>query len=124
MGPDVRNASRDRDPATDEVLHPLVVMIEQGQQIRPGELVELGRRHARIRTRQSFRNGDTLVLTVSVPESRTEKTQAMFRVSTRVRRKSEDGGHDYVVHFATDNENLDAAGKLYARFHSRGILEV
>ena len=127
MGPDVRNTLADRDRERDaiDVTRPTVVMIERGSHVRSGQLVELGRQHARIRTQQSLRNGETLVLTVSVNESSSEKTQAMFRLTSQVRRKSDDASpHDYFVQFSTDNENLDNAKKLYARIRSRGIDEV
>lgn len=127
MGPDVRNPLRDRDRETDsvDVIRPTMVMIERGRHVRRGQLLQLSRQHARIRTQHRLRDGETLMLTVSVPETRSEKTQAMFRLSSQVRQKNTDGAqHEYDVHFSTDNENLDNAGKLYARFRSRGMGEV
>lgn len=114
----------DRDSETSDVTDPMLVIIEHDRTVGPGQLVGLGLRRARVRTSQRLRNGEPLVLTVSVPETCAEKTQALFRLSSRVRRRRHDRASDYVLLFSTDEDNLDRASELYARFRARGIVEV
>jgi hypothetical protein len=104
---------------------PLAILMEHEDRIELGKLVELGPAHARVRTSGRWSSGDSVVITVSVPEAASDKTQALFRLHSSVSRRSlpgetEDG---YVLDFETAGSNLTFATELLGHFRRRGLLD-
>jgi hypothetical protein len=100
---------------------PVAVMMEHRDRIEPGKLVELGPGYARVRTNGRLRRGDSVVITVSVPETTTEKTQALFRLYSSVREWTGEGA--YLLDFEAEGRTLNSATELLVRFRTRGLID-
>lgn len=87
--------------------------------------MELGPAHACVRTSGRWSSGDSVVITVSVPESASDKTQALFRLQSSVRRRTraEETEDGYVLDFETAGSNLTCATELLGHFRRRGLLD-
>jgi hypothetical protein len=104
---------------------PVAVMMEHRDRIEPGRLVELGPGYARVRTKRRLRRGDSVVITISVPEATTEKTQALFRLHSSVREwtRVEEAEGACLLDFETEGRNLTSATELLVRFRKRGLID-
>jgi hypothetical protein len=104
---------------------PVAVLMEQEDRIEMAKLVELGPAHACVRTTGRWRSGDVVVITVSVPETTSEKTQALFRLhsSVRQRTRAEETEDSYVLDFEKAGINLTRATELLGRFRTRGLVD-
>ena len=104
---------------------PVSVLMEQEDRIEPGKLVELGPDHACVRTTGRWRSGDVVVITVSVPETTSDKTQALFRLHSSVRRRTraQETEDAYVLDFENAGTNLTTATELLGRFLTRGLVD-
>ena len=105
---------------------PVAVLMEQEDRVELGNLVELGPAHACIRTTGRWRHGDVVVITVSVPETTSEKTQALFRLHSSVgrRTRAEETAEDaYVLDFEAAGTNLTKATELLGWFRTRGLMD-
>ena len=104
---------------------PLAILMEQEDRVELGKLVELGPDHACVRTNGRWSSGDSVVITVSVPETAHDKTQAMLRLRALVRRRTpaEETGDAYVLDFENAGPNLTSATELLGRFRTRGLLD-
>jgi hypothetical protein len=104
---------------------PVSILLEQEDRIELGRLVELGPAHACVRTSGRWSSGDSVVITVSVPEAASDKTQALFRLHSSVRRRTraEETEDGYVLDFKTVGSNLTCATELLGHFRRRGLLD-
>lgn len=104
---------------------PITVMMEHRDRVEPGKLVEIGPSYACVRTRGHLRRGDAVVITVSVPETTTEKTQALFRLHSSVREWTDAGEMEgaYRLDFELEGKNLTSATELLVRFLKRGLID-
>jgi hypothetical protein len=102
---------------------PVAVLMEQEDRVELA-IVELGPAHACVRTTGRWRSGDAVVITVSVPET-SEKTQALFRLHSSVRRRTraEEREGAYVLDFENAGINLTRATELLGRFRTRGLVD-
>jgi hypothetical protein len=104
---------------------PVAILMEQEDRIEPGSLVELGPAHACVRTSGRWSSGDSVVITVSVPEAASDKTQALFRLQSSVgrRTRAEETEEGYLLVFEAAGPNLTSATELLGRFRTRGLLD-
>jgi hypothetical protein len=104
---------------------PVAVMMEHRNRIEAGKLLEFGPTYARVRTKGRLRRGDTVVITVSVPETTNEKTQALFRLQSSVRgwTAAEEMEGAYLLDFEVEGRNLSSATELLVRFRKRGLID-
>jgi hypothetical protein len=104
---------------------PIAVLMEHEDRIELGNLVELGPAHACVRTHGRWTSGDSVVITVSVPEAASDKTQALFRLrsSVRARTRSQETDDAYTLDFETGRPNLSSATELLGHFRTRGLLD-
>ncbi len=104
---------------------PIAVMMEHRDWIEPGKLVELGPSYARVRFRGRLHRGEAVVITVSVPETTNEKTQALFRLHSSVREWTGAGDMEgaYVLDFEAEGRNLTSATELMVLFRKRGLID-
>ncbi len=104
---------------------PISILMEREDRVELGRLVELGPAHACVRTSGRWSSGDSVVITVSVPESASDKTQALFRLQSSVRRRTraEETEDGYVLDFETAGSNLTCATELLGHFRRRGLLD-
>ncbi len=104
---------------------PVIIMMEHRDRIEPGKLVELGPAYACVRATGRLRHGDSVVITVSVPESTTEKTQALFRLHSSVRESTgvEEVEGAYLLDFEDEGRNLIFAKELLVSFRKRGLID-
>ncbi|HEY7820721.1 MAG TPA: hypothetical protein VIG29_21020 [Vicinamibacteria bacterium] len=104
---------------------PVAILMEHEDRVELGNLVELGPDHACVRTNGRWSSGDTVVITVSVPEAAHDKTQAMLRLRALVRRRTPAGDTEgaYVLDFESAGPNLVSATELLGRFRTRGLLD-
>lgn len=96
------------------------VMMEHDDRIHRAKLVAFGRRGARVTTEGAFPFGGAVALTVSVPETEMEKTQALYRLSTSVEKRRR-GAKEYLLRFS--EADLEAADALLSRLHGLGLIE-
>ena len=104
---------------------PVSILMEREDRVELGKLVELGPAQACVRTSGRLRSGDSVVITVSVPEAASDKTQALFRLHSSVSRRSrtEETEDGYVLDFETAGSNLTCATELMGHFRRRGLLD-
>ncbi len=104
---------------------PVAVMMEHRDRIEPGKLIELGPDYACVRVKGRLRRGDAVVITVSVPETTTDKTQALFRLHSSVREWTgvEEMEGAYVLDFEVEGRNLTSATELLVLFRKRGLID-
>jgi hypothetical protein len=104
---------------------PVAVMMEHSDRIEPGKLVELGPGYACVQAKGRLRRGDSVVITVTVPETTIEKTQALFRLHSSVRERTgvEEMEGAYVLDFEVEGRNLTSATELLVLFRKRGLID-
>jgi hypothetical protein len=104
---------------------PVAVMMEHRDRVEPGKLVELGPSYARVQTNGRLHRGDAVVITVSVPETTSDKTQALFRLHSSVREWTgvEEMEGAYLLDFELEGRNLTSATELLFRFLKRGLID-
>lgn len=104
---------------------PVGIMMEHRHSVQVGKLLEIGPSHARVRTVGRLRRGEPVVITVSVPESTAEKTQALFRLESSVSQwtRGDDAEGAYLLGFETRGMNLESAKELFGHFRTRGLLD-